>query len=108
MFAEGLTASELLIAGMAGAVVVMAGGLYALFLAWAFMHNRPRDKMLAYLNFLVLCVAFIFLAWALHMDAVWHAVVVFVLLAYLISPHLIWKLTKATHGEHNEGGSGND
>lgn len=108
MFPVGLTASELLLAGIAGAVVVLCGGLYALFLALSFMHRKVRDRILAYLNFLILSIAFIVLAQALHMDAIWHAVVAFLLLAYLISPHLIWKLTKATHGEYNNGGSSHD
>jgi hypothetical protein len=108
MFASGLTANELLVAGLAGAVIVLCGGLYALFLALSLMHGRFRDRVLAYLNFSLLLVAFIVLAKSLHMNALWHAVIMFLMLAYLISPYLIWKLTKATHGEHNNGATGNE
>jgi len=103
-----LTAGELLIAGLAGAAVVACGGLYAFFLAWSFMHGRARDRYLAYSNYLALCLAFIALAQALRMGVVWHLAIAFLLIAYLVAPHLVWKLTRATHGETEKGGSSHD
>lgn len=108
MFAVGMTAEEVLTGSLAAAIVVMCGGFYALFLTLANMHQRLRDRILAYTNFLAVCAAYLILAQALHMSKEWQAVVALLLLAYLISPHLIWKLTRGTHLEPGKGGSDHD
>jgi len=77
--------------------------LYALFLALAYMNLRLRDRIIAYVNFLLVCAAFVVLTQALHMSTKWLVVVALLLLAYLVSPHLIWKLTRATHAQLHDG-----
>jgi len=103
-----VTTDQLLIAGIAGALVVLCGGAYALFLALGYMRRRNGTLVLAYGSYLLLVVSFLALAHALDLSGSWYAVVVFLLLAYLVSPHLIWKLTRATHIESDHGGSGHD
>lgn len=97
MSQEGLTADELLIAGVAGALVVLCGGLYALFLALSEMRRRRGYRFIAYSNYLFLCLAFFTLARALHLDFFWCSVIGLLLTAYLVAPHFVWKLTQATH-----------
>lgn len=97
MFVVNLTANELLTAGVAGAIVVLSGGLYALFLALSKMYGRSRDSLLAYSNYLLLCIAFGALSKSLHLNFAWNLVVIFLLAGYLVSPHVIWKLTQVTH-----------
>lgn len=101
----GLDVNDLLVAGLSGAFVVLCGGSYAFFLACNLLHGRARERWLAYTSYLLLCAALLFLARSLHMGVGWRVIVAFLLLAYLVSPHLIWKLTQATHGNHLEGGS---
>lgn len=103
-----LTASELLIAGMSGAMVVLLGGFYAFFLALHFLRRRRRYQLFAYLSFLLLCLALIILALALHLSTGWRLVIAILMLGYLFAPHLIWKLTQATHHSYNTGGSSYD
>jgi len=97
MIIEKLTADALFVAGFSGAGVVIFGGLYALFLALSFIKTGFRDRFLAYVNYLALCFAFYHLANALYLDFIWQLIILLLLVAYLISPHLIWKLTHATH-----------
>jgi hypothetical protein len=106
---NGLTPEEMLTAGLAGAIVVLCGGFYALFLTLSHMRQfRLRHRILAYTNFLLVCAAYLVLARSLHMDTGWHIAVAFLLLLYLIAPHLIWKLTKATHNGRSHGGPEHD
>jgi len=94
-----LTASALLQAGIAGAAVVAFGGLYALFLAWYRMHGRAGYRALALLFYCALAMAFYVLARALALDMLWQAFIVLLLVAYLLAPLWIWRLTEATHAE---------
>ena len=98
---EALGLPELLAAGLAGAAVVSFGGLYALFLAWGLMRRNRLYRGLACASFLMLALAFAVLSEALRLDRLWNAAIVFLLVAYLVAPYLIWRLTAATHaGEH--------
>jgi len=94
--------SELLAAGIAGAAVVTFGGLYALFLAWHYMHNKPSHRRFAYAFYACLTASFGVLSVALRLTAFWNAAIVFLLIAYLVAPHLIWRLTAATHSDEHD------
>ena len=92
-----LTASQILQAGLAGAAVVVFGGLYALFLAWYRLHGRRGYRSLAFLFYAALVGAFFILARALALDHLWQFFIALLLLAYLLAPQWIWQLTSATH-----------
>lgn len=94
---------HLLAAGIAGAAVVTFGGLYALFLAWHYMREKPTHRWFAYGFYACLAASFGVLSVALRLDAFWNTAILFLLVAYLVAPHLIWRLTDATHvGEPEE------
>lgn len=97
-----LSATALVAAGLAGAAVVTFGGLYALFLAWHYMQKKAAHRRFAYAFYACLALSFGVLSAALRLDAFWNIAIVFLLAAYLVAPHLIWRLTVATHaGEHD-------
>src|SRR5262245_33279683 len=85
--------ADFVIAGFSGAAVVSFGGLYALFFAWSRLRPRALWRRLSVLAFALLATALLLLARALHFDALWNGVALFLLAAYLLAPMLIWRLT---------------
>jgi len=97
-------AADLLLSALAGAMVVVSGGLYALFLALGRLRPSRRLAALATGAYVAL-VAFAFLlAVSLKLTPAWYAVIAVMLAGYWLAPKAIWHLTAATHaGGHGEG-----
>ena len=81
------------------AMVIVCGGMYALHFAYARLKNAPRLMPLAYLAYLGLFVATMFLADAANLfnNTFWTVIVVLMVVGYLIAPHGIWHLCVRTH-----------
>ena len=84
-------------AALSGAMVIIFGGLYALFFAFARIGNSPRLRMGAYICYALLFASTLFLARYLNLDGVWRWVVLIMVVGYLLAPHAIWHLCVGTH-----------
>jgi len=83
---------HLLVAPAAGAVVILAGGAYAL----CFALGRARGGVwlsLSYVAYLGLAVAVATLAWALDLRGFWRGVAFLMVAGYFVGPRLIWRLS---------------
>jgi len=95
---SALSPNEILAAGASAAAAVTFGGLYALFLALGRLRRRRTLlHALACMSYLLLAISLLVVSRALRFDTFWNVVLLVLLVAYLVSPPLIWRLTAATH-----------
>ena len=80
-----------------GALVVIAGALYALLFALSRVYKRSRLVMFAYAAYMVLFLSVLVLARVMHLSGLWQVMVVTLLVGYLFAPHAIWHLCVGTH-----------
>jgi hypothetical protein len=99
---EPVELNNILIAGIAGALVVLFGALYALAFALGRLNRMPWLTGLAYLFFALLTVSVFVLANTLNLNGIWQAVTATLLAGYLMAPHGIWKLCTGTHSGADE------
>jgi hypothetical protein len=97
-----MNAADLLLSVVAGALVVVSGGLYALLLAIARLRASKILERLSIAAYLALVVCALVLAESLALSAVWYAVIAVMLLGYWLAPKAIWHLTVATHASETE------
>lgn len=97
--------NDILIAVMAGALVVLFGALYATAFAFARLYRKRALMLVGYGFFMLLAVCVFVLSSALHLDGLWTLLVVVLLVGYLTAPQLIWRLTRATHDHNDDVGS---
>lgn len=97
-----MNAAELLLSVMSGAMVVVSGGLYALFLAFARLRSSKTLARLSVAAYLALVVCAFVLAESLALTAAWYAVIAVMLLGYWLAPKAVWRLTAATHVSETE------
>ena len=95
---EPMGLQELFFGAMAGATVVVAGALYALFFALAKLHQSRLCHIAAWLAYGLLMASTYVLVWALKLDGFWLVVTSVMLLGYLVAPWAIWHLSVGTHG----------
>ena len=96
---EPVVAQQIMLAAMAGAMIVMFGALYAFVFAWARLRQRPYLMPVAYAFYACLTAAALILARAFHFSDFWLSLVLVMLVGYLLAPHAIWHLCVATHEE---------
>lgn len=96
--AQAVVVNSILLATMAGAMVVLAGALYAAVFAIGKFSDNPALVKLSYLFYAVLFVSTLVLARTLDFSGVWNGVAAVMLIGYLIAPQAIWKLCVGTHG----------
>ena len=94
--------SSIMLAAMAGAMVVFAGALYAVVFAIGKATENPNLVKLSYLFYGVLVVSVLVLARSLNFSGVWIWVAVTMLIGYLLAPHGIWTLCVGTHISNHE------
>ncbi|PJA33343.1 MAG: hypothetical protein CO187_01705 [Zetaproteobacteria bacterium CG_4_9_14_3_um_filter_53_7] len=82
-----------------GALVIVFGAIYALFLAWGRLRGSRNFVAAAYGVYALLVVAVLVLAKAMHFDGFWNLITVVMLVGYLLAPHGIWLLSRDTHNE---------
>ncbi len=97
-----MTLNELFFGALAGAMIVIAGGLYALLFALGRMRNSRSLNYWAVFSYAVLMISTYVLVQALHLHGFWVSVTAVMLVGYFFAPRAIWHLSVATHGEHGE------
>lgn len=85
------------LAFFSGALVVIAGALYALLFALSRVYKRSQLLMFAYAAYMVLFISVLVLASVMHLSGFWQVVVATMLVGYLLAPHAIWHLCVGTH-----------
>lgn len=100
---QALEVNSILLATMAGALVVLAGALYAAVYAIGRLAGNPALIKLSYLFYLVLVVSVLVLARTLNFSGIWNVVTVVMLVGYLLAPQGIWRLCVATHAGGEDG-----
>ena len=94
---QATAVNGILLATMAGALVVLAGALYAAVFAIGKLFDNPALVKLSYLFYAVLVVAVLVLDRTLGFSGAWQLLVVVMLAGYLFAPQIIWHLCVATH-----------
>jgi len=100
--AQAVEVNSILLATMAGAMVVLSGALYAVVYAIGRLANNPSLVKLSYLFYAVLIVSVLVLARTLNFSGFWNVIAVVMLVGYLIAPQGIWKLCVGTHSADSE------
>jgi multidrug transporter EmrE-like cation transporter len=94
---EPVELKDLMVAVIAGAMVVLFGALYALTFALGKLNKKRWLIGVAYGVFAGLGVSVFVLAQALNLNGYWHVVTATMLIGYLLAPQAIWKLSVGTH-----------
>ena len=105
--ADPLQAQEIMLATLAGGLIVMFGALYAMLFALARLRH-PSLLSFAYTAYALFAVCAVVLAHALHLEGQWVLLILVMLVGYLLAPHGIWHLCVGTHpetGSENKGES---
>jgi Ca2+/Na+ antiporter len=99
---EAVHAQQIMLAAMAGALIVVFGAAHAFFLALAKLRRSRIHLRLSYAAYGAFVVMTMILAWTLHLTGFWFLVVIVMLLGYLLAPYGIWHLSVATHAGERE------
>ena len=94
---EPVGVQDIMLAAMAGAMVVMFGAAYAFAFAMAKLNNKRSLMGVAYGTYVGLVISVFVLAYALNLNGRWWAVTITMLVGYLLAPQAIWKLSVGTH-----------
>jgi hypothetical protein len=94
---EPVGVQDMMVAAMAGAMVVMFGAAYAFAFALAKLNKNGWLTLVAYGFFAGLTISVLVLAKSLNMSGFWIIVAVTMLVGYLLAPQAIWKLSVGTH-----------
>ena len=94
---EPVELKDIMVAVIAGAMVVLFGAMYAFTFAMAKLNKKQWLMGIAYSIFAGLAASVFVLAQALNLNGYWWAVTITMLTGYLLAPRAIWKLTVATH-----------
>lgn len=103
---EIIEARQILLAALAGAMVVVFGAVHAFFLALARLRRSRKFMNWAWVTYAAFFVAVMTLAWSLRLTGFWTWIVLVMLVGYLLAPRAIWRLSVATHPQHREASSG--
>jgi len=94
---EPVELKDFFIVFFSGAMVIMAGALYALLFAWSRLQGKPWMMAVAYGAYGILVISVLTLGSAAHLNGFWRWLVVAMLVGYLLAPHGIWRLCTGTH-----------
>jgi len=99
---EPVVAQHILIAAMAGAMVVLFGAFYAMLFAWSRIKKDSRFMIGAYFAYSIFVVFTAIMTYTLNLTGFWYLIVAVMLIGYLLAPHGIWHLCVRTHEEELE------
>jgi len=94
--------SKFFIAFFSAAMVILTGAAYALLFALARLNGRRLLMVMAYLSYGLLAVSVFLLSDALNLRGYWRIIVWLMLAGYLLAPHGIWHLCRATHAASHD------
>lgn len=95
---DPVATQHIMLAAIAGALIILFGALYALLFALARLRQRPTLMIGAYAAYAVLIGAVAVLATTLNMTGFWQVVAAVMVIGYFVAPRLIWRLCAGTHG----------
>ncbi|MBN4073406.1 hypothetical protein JYT23_01070 [Mariprofundus ferrooxydans] len=98
---EPVELQDFFIVFFSGAMVIIAGALYALLFAWSRLQSKPWMMVLAYGSYGILFISVLTLGSAAHLNGYWRWLIVIMLVGYLLAPHGIWKLCVGTHKDND-------
>jgi len=90
---------DILLGAIAGALIVCAGALYALFFGLSRLYRSSNLTSVAYASYALLVAATLLLTRALQLEGFWSVVILTMLIGYFAAPYAIWKLCIGTHGD---------
>jgi ABC-type multidrug transport system permease subunit len=96
---EPVALKDFFVVFFSGAMVIMAGALYALLFAWSRLQSRVWMMLMAYAAYGLLVISVLTLGSAAHLNGFWWWLVIAMLAGYLLAPHAIWKLCVGTHAQ---------
>jgi putative effector of murein hydrolase LrgA (UPF0299 family) len=99
---EPVAAQHIMLATMAGAMVIMFGAIYALLFAWSRIKSYPQLMIGAYLAYILFAISVAVMAYTLNLKGFWFSIVVVMLVGYFLAPHGIWHLCVGTHDSEQE------
>ena len=99
---EPVAAQHIMLATMAGAMVIMFGAIYALLFAWSRIKSYPQLMIGAYLAYVLFAISVAVMAYTLNLNGFWFVIVVVMLVGYFLAPHGIWHLCVGTHDSEQE------
>ena len=88
---------DLFFGALAGAMIVLAGGLYAFLFALSRLRENRRLDNWALFEFVVLAASTYLLVQALRLSGFWIFVTAVMLIGYFFAPRAIWHLSVGTH-----------
>lgn len=94
---EPVAIQHIMIAAIAGALIVLFGAMYALFFALGRLQQNPKFSLIAYAGYAGLVVAVGVLMHTLNMNGFWQLVAAVMVIGYFIAPRIIWHLCVGTH-----------
>jgi hypothetical protein len=96
---DPVATQHIMMAAIAGALVILFGASYALLFALSRLRGRPALMVLAYGAYALLVGAVAVLAFTLNLGGAWQAVVAVMVIGYFLAPRLIWHLCAGTHAQ---------
>lgn len=94
---DPVATQHIMVAAIAGALIILFGAIYALLFALSRLRGRPGLMILAYAAYLVLLGAVGVLVSTLNMSGFWQLVAAVMVVGYFVAPRLIWHLCAGTH-----------
>ena len=94
---EPVELKDFFIVFFSGAMVIMAGALYALLFAWSKLQSKPWMMVFAYIAYIILFISVLVLGSAAHLHGFWWWLVITMLLGTFYSRPGIWKVCVSTH-----------
>jgi Flp pilus assembly protein TadB len=98
---DPVATQHIMMAAIAGALVILFGASYALLFALSRLRGRPALMVLAYGAYALLVGAVAVLAFTLNLRGAWQAVVAVMVIGYFLAPRLIWHLCAGTHTQES-------
>ena len=99
---EPMALQDMFFGTMAGAVIVLAGALYALFFALGRLHSSQAMNIASLVSFLLLIGAVLVLVDAFALTGFWILVTAVMLIGYFLLPRAIWHLCVGTHADDSK------
>jgi len=102
---DPVSLDDLMLAAIAGAMVIVCGAMYAGLFALAKKLDRPAFMAGAYAGYAGLLASVVVLARTLNLDGAWQSVSAVMVVGYFVAPRLIWRLCTGTHESEADGHS---
>lgn len=99
---EPVVAQYILLAAMAGAMVVLFGAIYAMLFTWARIKKDFRFIVGSYFAYAILVTFSMILTYTLHLTGFWYLIVAVMLIGYFLAPYGIWYLCVGTHKQEEK------